>query len=56
MGFNESFEWPSEVYRLIWPRKDTTLVFRDKTPRDGSTLIFRRPARLSRRRRTHRDN
>ncbi len=31
MGFNESFQWPSEVYRLS--DRNTGSVFRDKTPR-----------------------
>jgi photosystem II stability/assembly factor-like uncharacterized protein len=31
MGFNESFQWPSDVYRLSG--SDTGRVFRDKTPR-----------------------
>jgi photosystem II stability/assembly factor-like uncharacterized protein len=31
MGFNESFQWPSDVYRLS--DHETGRVFRDKTPR-----------------------
>jgi hypothetical protein len=41
MRFNESFNWPSEVYRLAGP--DTKSVFRDKTPCVNDALLFKGP-------------
>ncbi len=38
MGFNESFQWPSEVYRMAG--KDTSRVFRDKTPRVIDAQVY----------------
>jgi photosystem II stability/assembly factor-like uncharacterized protein len=41
MGFNESFQWPSDVYRLSG--KQTGRVFRDKTPRIIDAQIYPGP-------------
>jgi photosystem II stability/assembly factor-like uncharacterized protein len=41
MGFNESFQWPSDVYRLS--DKETGRVFRDKTPRVIDAALFSGP-------------
>jgi hypothetical protein len=41
MGFNESFQWPSDVYRLS--DHDTGRVFRDKTPRVIDAELFPGP-------------
>lgn len=41
MGFNESFQWPSEVYRMAG--KDTSRVFRDKTPRIIDSQLYPGP-------------
>jgi photosystem II stability/assembly factor-like uncharacterized protein len=41
MGFNESFQWPSEVYRMAG--KDTARVFRDKTPRVIDAQLYKGP-------------
>ncbi|MGA3188811.1 MAG: hypothetical protein ABSF22_17035 [Bryobacteraceae bacterium] len=41
MGFNDSFEWPSEVDRLA--NQDTGRVFRDKTPRVIDTGLYPGP-------------
>jgi photosystem II stability/assembly factor-like uncharacterized protein len=41
MGFNESFQWPSEVYRMA--DKDTSRVFRDKTPRVIDAELYEGP-------------
>jgi len=41
MGFNESFEWPSEVYRMAG--KETARVFRDKSPRVTDAQLYKGP-------------
>jgi hypothetical protein len=41
MGFNESFQWPSDVYRLS--DQATGRVFRDKTPRIIDSALFPGP-------------
>jgi len=41
MGFNESFEWPSEVYRMA--DGNTGRVFRDKTPRVIDAQLYPGP-------------
>jgi photosystem II stability/assembly factor-like uncharacterized protein len=41
MGFNESFQWPSEVYRLA--DGATGRVFRDKTPRVVDAQLYPGP-------------
>lgn len=41
MGFSESFQWPSDVYRLS--NESTGRVFRDKTPRVIDAALFRGP-------------
>ena len=41
MGFNESFAWPSEVFRLA--NQDTGRVFREKTPRVIDAQLYRGP-------------
>jgi photosystem II stability/assembly factor-like uncharacterized protein len=41
MGFNESFQWPSEVYRMA--DKETGRVFRDKTPRVIDAQLYKGP-------------
>ncbi len=41
MGFNESFAWPSEVYRLSGT--ETGRVYRDKTPRIIDAALFKGP-------------
>ncbi len=41
MGFNESFQWPSDVYRLS--DAATGRVFRDKTPRVIDAALFPGP-------------
>jgi photosystem II stability/assembly factor-like uncharacterized protein len=41
MGFNDSFQWPSEVYRLS--DVGTDRVFRDKTPRVIDAQIYPGP-------------
>ena len=41
MGFNESFAWPSEVYRLSG--NETGRVYRDKTPRIIDAALFKGP-------------
>jgi photosystem II stability/assembly factor-like uncharacterized protein len=41
MGFNESFQWPSEVYLLA--DRDTRSVFRDKTPRVVDAQLYKGP-------------
>jgi hypothetical protein len=41
MGFNDSFQWPSDVYRLS--NSSTTRVFRDKTPRIIDAQIYPGP-------------
>lgn len=38
MGFNDSFQWPSEVYRMAG--KDTARVFRDKSPRITDAELY----------------
>jgi hypothetical protein len=40
MGFNESFEWPSEVYRLNLSTGDSTRVFREKNRRVSDSALF----------------
>jgi photosystem II stability/assembly factor-like uncharacterized protein len=39
MGFNESFQWPSDVYRLA--NGETSRVFRDKSPRIIDSALFK---------------
>ncbi|HVP00465.1 MAG TPA: YCF48-related protein [Bryobacteraceae bacterium] len=41
MGFDESFQWPSDVYRLA--DRKTGRVFRDKSPRVIDALLFNGP-------------
>lgn len=41
MGFNDSFQWPSDVYRLS--KQDTGRVFRDKTPRIIDAALYHGP-------------
>lgn len=41
MGFNDSFQWPSEVFRMA--NKDTGRVFRDKTPRVTDAQLYKGP-------------
>jgi hypothetical protein len=41
MGFSESFQWPSDVYRLA--NKDTGRVFREKTPRVMDAALYPGP-------------
>jgi photosystem II stability/assembly factor-like uncharacterized protein len=41
MGFNDSFQWPSEVYRMS--NKKTGSVFRDKTPRVIDAQLYDGP-------------
>jgi hypothetical protein len=41
MGFNESFQWPSEVYRLA--DGNTGSVFRDKSPRVIDAQLYPGP-------------
>jgi len=41
MGFNESFEWPSEVFRMA--NKNTGRIFRDKTPRVIDAQLYEGP-------------
>jgi Photosynthesis system II assembly factor YCF48 len=41
MGFNESFQWASEVYRMAG--KDSNRIFRDKTPRIIDAQIYKGP-------------
>jgi len=41
MGFNDSFQWPSDVYRLA--NSNTGRVFRDKTPRIIDSALFQGP-------------
>jgi photosystem II stability/assembly factor-like uncharacterized protein len=41
MGFNESFEWPSEVFRMAGT--DTSRVFRDKSPRVTDAQLYKGP-------------
>jgi hypothetical protein len=41
MGFNESFQWPSDVYRLS--KGETGRVFREKTPRILDAALFDGP-------------
>jgi photosystem II stability/assembly factor-like uncharacterized protein len=41
MGFNDSFQWPSEVFRLA--DGDTGRVFREKTPRIIDAQLFAGP-------------
>lgn len=41
MGFNETFQWPSEVYRLA--NGETERVFRDKTPRVIDAQVYPGP-------------
>jgi hypothetical protein len=41
MGFNESFEWPSEVYRMA--EDGPTRVFREKTPRVVDSALYPGP-------------
>lgn len=41
MGFDESYQWPSEVYRL--GAHQTASIFRDKSPRITDALLFRGP-------------
>jgi photosystem II stability/assembly factor-like uncharacterized protein len=41
MGFNESFAWPSDVYRLAG--KETGRVFRDKSPRVIDAQLYKGP-------------
>jgi hypothetical protein len=41
MGFGESFEWPSEVYRLA--EGNTGRVYRDKTPRVIDSQLYPGP-------------
>lgn len=41
MGFSESFQWPSEVYKLS--NNDTGRVFRDKTPRIIDAQLYPGP-------------
>lgn len=41
MGFNESFQWPSEVFRMA--NQDTGRVFREKTPRVIDAELFKGP-------------
>ena len=41
MGFNESFGWPSDVYRLSG--KETGRVFREKSPRVIDAQIYQGP-------------
>ena len=41
MGFNESFQWPSEVYRIADGKP--ALVFRDKTPRVIDSALYPGP-------------
>ncbi len=41
MGFDESFQWPSDVYRLA--DRKTGRVFRDKSPRVIDALLFPGP-------------
>ncbi len=41
MGFNESFQWPSDVYRLS--DKETGRVFRDKSPRVIDAELYSGP-------------
>jgi len=41
MGFNDAFQWPSEVFRLA--NKDTGRVFRDKTPRVTDAQLYNGP-------------
>jgi photosystem II stability/assembly factor-like uncharacterized protein len=41
MGFNESFQWPSEVYRMS--DGSPTRVFRDKSPRITDAALYKGP-------------
>ena len=41
MGFNDSFQWPSDVYRFS--NANTGRVFRDKTPRVIDSAIYAGP-------------
>jgi hypothetical protein len=41
MGFNETFQWPSEVYRMADGKP--ALVFRDKTPRVIDSALYPGP-------------
>ena len=41
MGFNESFQWPSDVYRLA--NSQTSRVYREKTPRIVDAALFHGP-------------
>lgn len=41
MGFNDSFQWPSDVYRLA--NQNTGRVFRDKTPRVIDAALYPGP-------------
>jgi photosystem II stability/assembly factor-like uncharacterized protein len=41
MGFNDAFQWPSEVYRVA--RGETGSIYRDKTPRIIDTRLFPGP-------------
>jgi photosystem II stability/assembly factor-like uncharacterized protein len=41
MGFNDAFQWPSDVYRLS--NANTGRVFRDKTPRIIDAALFPGP-------------
>lgn len=41
MGFNESFQWPSEVFRMA--NQDTGRVFREKTPRVIDAELYKGP-------------
>jgi hypothetical protein len=41
MGFNDAFQWPSDVYRLS--NQNTGRVFRDKTPRIIDSVLFKGP-------------
>jgi hypothetical protein len=39
-GFNESFEWPSEVYRISFSGGKSTTVFREKNRRITDAALF----------------
>jgi hypothetical protein len=41
MGFSESFQWPSDVYRLS--NRETGRVFREKTPRVMDAALYPGP-------------
>ncbi len=41
LGFNDSFQWPSEVFRMA--NRDTGRVFRDKSPRVIDAQLYKGP-------------